>query len=80
MTIASRSPLHDDYKHQAVSFELDLVTKHDWEFFVDSDLAGNEEEVDKRRSQNGYICLCNGAPILWSSKASCVAFADEDIG
>ena len=75
-----RSPLHDDYNHQAVSPDVDPVNNQGWEFFVDSDFAGNEEETNKRRSQNGYICLCNGAPILWSSKASSVAFADEDIG
>jgi hypothetical protein len=50
-----------------------------WEFFVDSDFAGNSEVQNKRRSQNGYIALLNGAPVLWGSKASSVAFAHPQI-
>ena len=50
-----------------------------WEFYVDSDFAGNSEVQNKRRSQNGYIALLNGAPVLWGSKASSVAFAHPQI-
>jgi hypothetical protein len=65
--------------------ELDL-SYHDsdtaeyWEFYVDSDFAGNSEVQNKRRSQIGIIALQNGFPVLWSSKVSSVAFADADLG
>ena len=75
-----RSPLHDDYDNQAVSPAVSPIHNKGWEFWVDSDFAGNQEESNKRKSQNGYIAMCNGAPVLWSSKSSSVAFADEDIG
>ena len=51
-----------------------------WEFFCDSDFAGNCEEQNKRRSQSGFIALLNGAPVLWGSKVSSVCFAHPDIG
>lgn len=51
-----------------------------WEFYVDSDFAGNSESQNKRRSQNDYIALLNGAPALWGSKVSSVAFAHPQIG
>ena len=51
-----------------------------WEFFVDSDFAGNSDPANKRRSQIGIIAMCNGFPVFWSSKVSSVAFADSDIG
>jgi hypothetical protein len=50
-----------------------------WEFYVDSDFAGNSEVQNKRRSQIGIIALQNGFPVFWSSKVSSVAFADEGI-
>lgn len=50
-----------------------------WEFYVDSDFAGNAEVQNKRRSQNGYIALLNGTPVLWGSKVSSVAFAHPAI-
>ena len=53
---------------------------HGWEFFVDSDFAGNSETQNKRRSQNGFVAMLNGAPIAWFSKVSSVAFASPDIG
>ena len=53
---------------------------HGWEFYCDSDFAGNAEEQNNRRSQNGFIALLNGAPIMWGSKVSSVAFAHPDIG
>jgi hypothetical protein len=51
-----------------------------WEFYVDSDFAGNSDPSNKRRSQIGIIALQNGFPVFWSSKVSSVAFADKDIG
>jgi hypothetical protein len=50
------------------------------EFFVDSDLAGNTEEQNKRRSQNGALGMRAGAPFVWSSKVTSVAFAHPRIG
>ena len=51
-----------------------------WEFYSDSDFAGNTETQNNRRSQNGFIAMLNGAPVLWGSKVSSVAFANEHIG
>ena len=47
---------------------------------MDSDFAGNSETQNKRRSQNGFVAMLNGAPIAWFSKVSSVAFASPDIG
>ena len=52
----------------------------EWVFYSDTDHAGNKEKQNKRRSQNGLTGTLNGAPILWYSKASSVAFASSDIG
>jgi hypothetical protein len=46
-----------------------------WEFYTDSDFAGNDEPQNRRRSQNGHVALFNCAPVLWGSKVSSVAFA-----
>ena len=51
-----------------------------WEFYSDSDFAGNSEEQNNRRSQNGFIAMLNGAPVLWGSKVSSVRFAHKEIG
>ena len=51
-----------------------------WEFYTDSDHAGNAEEQNRRRSQNGMVCMINGAPYKWASKASSVTFATPLIG
>ena len=56
------------------------VKKETWEFYVDSDFAGNAEVQNRRRSQIGIVAVQNGFPVLWSSKVSSVAFADEAIG
>ena len=55
-------------------------TNHGWQFYSDSDFAGNSEEQNKRRSQNGFIATLNGAPVLWGSKVSSVVCAHPDIG
>ena len=75
-----RAPLYEDYENQAARPEVDPRHYHGWEMFVDSDFAGNAEPQNCRRSQNGYIATVNGAPVLWTSKVSSVAFADKDIG
>ena len=54
--------------------------EYPWRFFSDSDHAGNAEVQNRRRSQNGGMITLNGAPVLWMSKASSVAFACEAIG
>ena len=74
-----RAPLYDDYDNCAASAEVDPRYNNGWEFFVDSDFMSNTEEQNSSRSQNGYIALLNGAPVMWSSKVSSVAFADHRI-
>jgi len=74
-----RAPLYDDYDNCAGSAEVDPRYNDGWEFFVDSDFMSNTEEQNNSRSQNGYIALLNGAPVMWSSKVSSVAFADHRI-
>ena len=58
--------------------------QHHWEFYCDSDFAGNTEENPaepvKRRSQNGTLAMLNGTPVYWSSKITSVAFATPLIG
>jgi len=56
------------------------ANQHHWEFYCDSDFAGNSEVGNKRRSQNGYVALLNGVPVYWVSKVSSVCFACADIG
>lgn len=51
-----------------------------WEFYCDSDYAGNSEPQNKRRSQNGLLVTLNKVPVYWWSKISSVCFACEDIG
>jgi hypothetical protein len=51
-----------------------------WEFYCGSDFAGNPTESNNRRSQVGFVALLNGAPVLWGSKVSSVAFAHPKIG
>lgn len=51
-----------------------------WDFYVDSDFAGNTEVQNKRMSQIGIVALQNNFLVFWSSKVSSVAFADADIG
>ena len=45
-----------------------------WQLFSDSDMAGNAEPGNKRRSQLGYVAMLGSAPITWSSKVSSVQF------
>ena len=50
-----------------------------WQFYCDSDFAGNAEVQNCRRAQNGYLAIETLAPVLWASKVSSVAFAHPDI-
>ena len=45
-----------------------------WRHYSDSDLAGNSEPGNKRRSQMGYVSVFGDAPIGWASKVSSVMF------
>ena len=50
-----------------------------WQFFVDTDFAGNAEVQNKRRSQVGILALLNSAPVCWkSSVIQCYANEDFD--
>jgi hypothetical protein len=49
----------------------------EWEFYSDSDHAGNAELQNKRRSQLGYIALRGRCPIAFGSKASSVTFGSQ---
>ena len=39
--------------------------QYGWEFFVDTDFAGNAEVQNKRRSQVGILATLNRAPVYW---------------
>ena len=73
------APRHQDDKQLGSACDVNS-TSCGWEFYSDSDFAGNSEEENNRRSQNGFIALLNGAPVLWGSKVSSVAFAHPLIG
>ena len=70
--------LHDTYSLE----NLYLVKKptNRWRFYTDADYAGNDEEQNERRSQNGCVITCGSTPVHWSSKVSSVAFAHEQMG
>ena len=74
-----RSPLYHDYESNAVSGNVDPKYDYGWEFFVDSDFMDNAEIQNKSRSQSRYICMNNGAPVMWASKVTSVAMADKRI-
>ena len=53
--------------------------QYGWQFFVDTDFAGNAEVQNKRRSQVGILALLNSAPVYWkSSVIQCYANEDFD--
>ena len=54
--------------------------QYGWEFFVDTDFAGNSEQQNKRRSQVGILALLNSVPVYWKSSVSTMCFASEEIG
>ena len=54
--------------------ELNVHTER--RLLSDSDMAGNGEGINKRRSQLGYVALLGKAPITWSSKVSSVMFGE----
>ena len=64
----------------AISSILTRGPDQDFQFYTDSDHAGNSETVNKRKSQNGFVATLNGMPIAWSSKATGVSFANAWIG
>lgn len=59
----------------------DVSDQLGWEFFVDTDHAGNSEIQNKRLSQVGILAMYNDVPMYWkSSKINCYANSgfDED--
>ena len=72
-------PLSTMVKHSTVD-KYGEIDQYGWEAFCDSDFAGNAEPSNKRRSQNGMVISLNGAPVVWGSKVSSVAFAHPAIG
>ena len=48
-------------------------------FYSDADFASNAEKQNKRRSQNGGIAMCCGAPVFWMSKAHSKCWASGEI-
>ena len=73
------APLYSNDRdiHSARGEQSSGSTQYD--FFCDSDFAGNAEIQNKRRSQNGFVALANGAPVLYGSKVTSIAFAHPDI-
>ena len=63
-----------------VGLSSSLLGSTEWTFYCDSDYASNTEPQNHRRSQNGFVALQGGAPVMWGSKVSSVAFAHRDIG
>ena len=57
-----------------------LGLEDQWRFYTDSDHAGNAEDQNRRRNQNGLVVTLNGAPVKWVSKATSVTFASPKIG
>jgi hypothetical protein len=53
--------------------------QYGWEFYVDTDFAGNAEIQNKRRSQVGILAMLNGVPVYWKSSVSSMCFACDDI-
>ena len=72
----------DIYEPESSFTEVLRQTKCDneWRFCSDTDHAGNKEDQNRMRSQNGEYAGLNGAAFAWYSKASSVTFACEKIG
>ena len=51
--------------------------QYGWEFFVDTDFAGNAEVQNKRRSQVGILALLDSVPVYWKSSVM-QSYANED--
>ena len=67
--------LNGNDKDVTTAFDDAALTDEKWYCYTDSDLAGNAEIQNKRRSQNGAVAVRAGAPMLWESKVTSVAFA-----
>ena len=52
--------------------------QYGWDFFVDTDFAGNSEIQNKRRSQVGILVRLNKVPVYWKSSVSTMCFASAD--
>jgi len=80
LCLSGKNESKDKDLREAVLTASNTSDQSDWEFFCDSDYAGNSEVQNKRRSQNEILAMLNGVPVYWASKVSSVAFASADIG
>ena len=56
-----------------------MNNQYGWEFFVDTDFAGNADVQNKRRSQVGILATLNYVPVYWkSSVIQCYANENFD--
>ena len=53
-------------KSLALTMPLDQE-ENTFDFYADSDHAGNSETQNQRRSQTGYVCRLNQVPVMWKS-------------
>ena len=51
--------------------------QYGWQFFIDTDFAGNAEVQNKRRSQVGILALLNSVPVYWKSSVT-QCYANEN--
>ena len=58
-------------KDLALTMDLNQ-SDNNFDFYSDSDHAGNSEEQNQRRSQTGYVCRLNGVPVMWKSTVQTV--------
>ena len=49
-------------------------------YFFDTDLAGNAEPQNERKSQNGFASVIGGTLMDWCSKVNSTSYASERIG
>lgn len=68
--------------HAALEMPLnttDSLTENIYDFFCDSDHAGNREVQNERRSQSGRLARLNGVPVEWhSSKQSVTTISSTE--
>jgi hypothetical protein len=64
----------------ALTAPLDFSSDvNDFQFYSDSDHAGNAEPQNQRKSQSGILATLNGAPVKWKSTAqSAVALSSTE--
>ena len=65
------------WRHLCIHQEWDLDPEKGWEFYSDSDQAGNAELVNKRKSHLSWLALRYKAPVSWGSKSTTVTFDER---